>query len=372
MKSLVFGLLALSSLLGNTGFCAEPPIAAKESAKLETVAKNHTYKLLVAKREVTLKDGSFKSGDKPDDYIAATLSNYLITDLNEDGTMDIVAVIEHHGMGSGAFYELSVLVDRGGQYIQTAPLLLGDNIRIRSIQLEASSMWEPKELLISMLAHKDADSHAEPTVEKQVCYFLKGDQLKNCSEVPIVKKPALYLYPEQTTTIDVTLHPKGKVIQSIPHYDRIWKVTASKEGLIDNAYRYLFYEAALDEPIPLPAEGWSVRHDQLSAWFDDYLHRFGLNSDEARDFREYWLEALQAGKYYTIKMIDNDTLNDRLGLNISPKPDHLLRVLLHFEPTDHMIKLKEPVTEKFVRTGFVAVEWGGILKGVLIDSGNKK
>jgi hypothetical protein len=366
MKYFIPFIILIVSIMTGTGFCKEPLMPAMvHDGSMDRIAKNYTYNLFVAKRAVQLKNGFFKGGDNPENSINASLVQYKIADLNGDGDLDFVVIIEHHGMGSAGFYELSGLIKNNKQYVQTTPILLGDNIDIKNVTItspDTGMPWMRQEILITMLAHKESDSHAKPTLEKTVCYYLENNELKDCQEMEVVKKPALYFYPVKKMSVEVVLDPEGKVIQSIPLYKKKWRVVVDKNGLIDRKYSYLFYEVALDKRITLPDNGWSVPYSGLNGWFDKYLYDFGLNKNEADAFKVYWLQNLPVSNYYTIKLIRTEIVNDQLGLKIFPKPDSLLRVLLSFAPTQDTVNLKAPEIETFTRKGFVAVEWGGILE----------
>ncbi len=349
MKYVISLAIILMSLCTRTGLCKNSFIAAEELSKIDRIIKNYSYKLLVAKRTVTLKEGTCNDGDNPDNFLKASLVKYILVDLNDDGKSDCVVIIEHHSLGSGSFYEMSGLVNKDNQYLQTTPILLGDNIQIKNMVRTNSYPWTPQEISVTILAHKESDSHAKPTLEETHYYSLENNELQECRHIDIVKKPAIYLYPPNKMSIDVTLQPKGKIIQSIPFYNNKWHISADNSGLIDNKYRYLFYEVALDNCLPLSEEGWSVQYNNLSRWFDKFLNKFGLNNKEATDFKTYWLKNLPVSNYYTIKIVQPEIVNDQLGLKIEPKPDNLLRVLLYFAPSDSTVSLKEPQNNNFLR-----------------------
>ncbi|MFN3921715.1 MAG: hypothetical protein ACK4K4_04890, partial [Caldimicrobium sp.] len=195
-----------------------------------------------------------------------------------------------------------------------------------------------------------------------ICYALVEENLIPCREIkiPVVKKPALYLYPKKEQTIKVTLSPKGYIIDSIPPYRNKWIVKVAPSGKINNQYDYLFYEVKLKKPYILSDIGWVVPYRDLSKWFDFYLPKFGLNKKEAQDFKSYWLEKLKPYEYYEIRHIDEKFLKENLHVNIDPKPDTFIRVFLHFKGTDFKGTLTEPQIIKKDRKGFTAVEWGGI------------
>ena len=92
-----------------------------------------------------------------------------------------------------------------------------------------------------------------------------------------IKKPAIYIYPEENSHINVKLDINGKIVNDIPKYEKDgWNVFVTKEGLIENKYDYLFYEAKLNK-IKLPEEGWVVEYSDLEGWFDKNLITLGLN-----------------------------------------------------------------------------------------------
>jgi hypothetical protein len=175
------------------------------------------------------------------------------------------------------------------------------------------------------------------------------------------KKPAVYLYPEQDSIISVELDINGKITEDIPPYNDGWRVFVTKEGIIENKYDYLFYEADLRK-LTLPKEGWIVKYSELESWFDTNLRELGLNDKETSQFKEYWLEELPKSNYYEIKLLDNNFLKNNMNLIINPEPETMIRLNFNFKPLNEVTRIKEPTTTTPKRTGFTVVEWGGILE----------
>jgi len=175
-----------------------------------------------------------------------------------------------------------------------------------------------------------------------------------------VKKPAIYLYPTTDSFVNVKLDVNGKIINDIPKYENGWNVFATKEGIIDNKYDYLFYEAKLHN-IELPKQGWVVKYSDLENWFDTNLYKLGLNEKEANQFNEYWLAELPNSEYYEIKLFDQSFLKENMNLIITPQPDTLIRLNFYFKSLKYKIEISEPQIVTPERNGFVAVEWGGVL-----------
>ncbi len=183
-----------------------------------------------------------------------------------------------------------------------------------------------------------------------------------CGTYPdmVVKKPAVYLYPTQDTQVEVSLDINGEVVKSEPEYPvEGWTVKATPSGLIDGRYDYLFYENTLNK-IDLPKEGWVVKYDNLSKWFDYSLPKLGLNEKEKAQFKEYWLNELKPAKFYEIKLLSDRFLAENMKLKVSPEPKTVIRRNFIFKPLDQRKDIKEPniITPK--REGFTVVEWGGV------------
>lgn len=185
---------------------------------------------------------------------------------------------------------------------------------------------------------------------------------KMCGKIKppvIVKKPALYLYPEQTMNIKVNLALNGVLTFTEPLYNNQWNVSAAPDGKIDNKYDYLFYEAKLNK-IELPDEGWVVEYSKLEQWFDKELPLLGLNSKETEQCREYWINNLKSAGYYEIRLLDNNFLNDNMKITVTPEPQTVIRLDFYFKPLNEKSCLKEPVIKRAERKGFTVIEWGGI------------
>ncbi|ODS41984.1 MAG: hypothetical protein MSIBF_01125 [Candidatus Altiarchaeales archaeon IMC4] len=184
------------------------------------------------------------------------------------------------------------------------------------------------------------------------------------SQMGILAKPAIYLYPEEDSFVDVKLNINGKITVTKPPYGDGWNVFATKEGTINGGYDYLFWEAIpynLGMRSDLPSEGWVVKYEDLESWFDVNLIKLGLNEKEKGQFMEYWLKKLPESDYYEIKLLSDEFMAENMDLIVSPQPDTVIRLNFYFKPHNEKIDLVEPEIKPPQRTGFVVVEWGGIL-----------
>ncbi|HQK18195.1 MAG TPA: carboxypeptidase-like regulatory domain-containing protein, partial [Polyangiaceae bacterium] len=174
--------------------------------------------------------------------------------------------------------------------------------------------------------------------------------------------PNLYLYPTENTRLHVSLRfPQGgAIIDSVPDYGNGWDVLVSPEGIIDDTFGYLFYEASLP-PTVTTAQGWLLDGTRFEASMQELLERIGFVGREVQDFLDYWIPILEGSRWYAVYPQDPDKL---ITLDISPAPDRILRSLLFIRPLNHKIDILEPAPpEPFSREGYVAAEWG-VLQGI--------
>ncbi len=207
----------------------------------------------------------------------------------------------------------------------------------------------------------------EETIKKYSC---SGNLISQIQDIcitpefphfpPGVKKPAVYLYPIEKSNIWVSINVNGFITQSEPPYLNGWEVMAEPNGLIDDKYDYLFYEAQLKN-LKVSDTGWVVEYNDLENWFNENLIKLGLNEKEKNQFKEYWLEELPKSNYYEIKILEDSFLKENLNLIISPQPETLIRLNFYFKPLNEKIELPEPTILTPDRTGFTVVEWGGVL-----------
>ena len=79
-------------------------------------------------------------------------------------------------------------------------------------------------------------------------------------------KPVIYLYPEQETTVSVSLDYAGTLIATYPAYENGWTVTAEPDGTLydenGNEYSYLFWEARTTPTTTSPRASASLERTQ--------------------------------------------------------------------------------------------------------------
>ena len=89
---------------------------------------------------------------------------------------------------------------------------------------------------------------------------------------------------------------------------------------------------------------------------EEKLAVLGLNYKESEEFIVYWLPKLEKNKYNYIRFQTMDEINRTMELDIDPKPDTLIRVMMEFKGLDKKIKVKEQELVKQERFGYTVVE----------------
>ena len=175
-------------------------------------------------------------------------------------------------------------------------------------------------------------------------------------------KPVIYLYPMQKTDVNVQVDLNGKFTCTYPDYGSGWNVTAYPDGkLINKAdqkeYSYLYWEGTSNAKYDV-SKGFVVKGSDTAAFLQKKLAYLGLTPKEYNEFIVYWLPKMQDNAYNLITF-QGSAYTDYAKLNITPKPDSVLRVFMAYKPLSKPITVPEQPLTTFERKGFTVVEWGG-------------
>ena len=179
-----------------------------------------------------------------------------------------------------------------------------------------------------------------------------------------IAKPVLYLYPKKTTKVTVTFEHPEYLETTYPKYNGKWEVKAHSNGdLYDNNGSY-YYALYWDEKKVRDVDfstGYYVEKDDAISFLEQKLSYIGLSRREANEFIMYWLPVLEKNEKSLVYFELTEERESYNKLNISPKPDSLLRLVIHIKKVDKKVNIPKQTLTKFQRKGFVAVEWGGIV-----------
>lgn len=173
-------------------------------------------------------------------------------------------------------------------------------------------------------------------------------------------KPVIYLYPEETTEVQVELDFHGELTCTYPVYEDGWSVTAEPDGTLTDQetgkeYSYLFWEGLTDVKYDM-SEGYVVKGEDTAEFLQEILAEIGLTPEEYNEFIVYWLPKMQENAYNLITF-QKEVYTDSAALHIEPEPDSVLRVFMAYKALEEPVEVKTPEIEPFVREGFTVVEW---------------
>jgi hypothetical protein len=183
-------------------------------------------------------------------------------------------------------------------------------------------------------------------------------------KLPVAAKPVIYLYPEQETDVHVELElTEADLSTTYPKYNNGWDVTAYPDGRIVNKadgthHRYLFWDAVNCRTRFDFSKGFCVAGSDTESFLKEKLMYMGLNEDEMNEFIVYWLPMMEHNRYNLITF-QGDAYTNSAKLDITPKPDSLLRIFMVYVPLEEAVDIEQQQLDTFERKGFTVVEWGG-------------
>ncbi len=174
----------------------------------------------------------------------------------------------------------------------------------------------------------------------------------------------IYLYPTETTPVTVSVD--ASVTKSEPEYGDGWSVIAHPDGSLVNtdgkSYTSLFWEGLGNGTYPVIDSGFVVPQEDMEQTLWNHLEKLGLNSQEAKEFMEFWLPHMPNSPYVRLTWFGTRQMNVLAPLRIVPKPDTMIRLFLDFEGLEEPINLPSQTLSAPARNGFTVVEWGGLLR----------
>lgn len=191
-------------------------------------------------------------------------------------------------------------------------------------------------------------------------------EVKLIPAIAHVLKPVIYLYPTNKQTINIKLNYAGSLTHTYPKYPaKGWNVIAEPNGTLwdesNQEYYALFWEGNPTKKI-IPQNGFVVSGAETAAFLEEKLAYLGLNRREANEFIMYWLPQMENNPYNFIHFASKQ-YEDQAALEINPKPETLIRVMMLTQALQNNIKipLQDLTRLKKTRKGFTVVEWGGSL-----------
>ena len=177
-----------------------------------------------------------------------------------------------------------------------------------------------------------------------------------------ISKPILYFYPTKEENIKVTFDDPTVLETTYPKYNNGWEVNAKTDGSLYDKNGKYYYALYWDEKKIHTVdfkEGFYVTKNNAIDFLEEKLELIGLNDKEKNEFIMYWLPILEKNKKSLVYFELTDERNTYSKINITPKPDSMLRLVIHIKKVNKKVNIKEQKLTHFDRKGFSAVEWGG-------------
>lgn len=178
-----------------------------------------------------------------------------------------------------------------------------------------------------------------------------------------VDKPIIYIYPKEETKVNIKLLNSSLLTTSYPKYNDSWNVIAQPDGMLKDIetnrnYYGLYYEGKRHN-VTMKNDGFVVKGDETIKFLEEKLEILGLNEREINEFIIYWLPRLENNRYNYIRFETIEEIENYMPLEITPKPDTIIRIVMDFKPLNEKIKIKEQKLLSQNRVGYTVVEWGG-------------
>ncbi len=167
----LFSLQLSVSVVGSSRTASPCPQEALSWTEIRNLARNFEYSLVDGSR-YRLKNGIYESGQGLDNYISLKLVALALGDLNGDGQSEAAVILVSNFGGSGSFYEITVLVNRGQDLEQTNNLELGDRVEIKKLAIAGGK------IRLDLLTHGPDDPMCCPSQKATLTFGLAAGRLQ--------------------------------------------------------------------------------------------------------------------------------------------------------------------------------------------------
>ena len=183
----------------------------------------------------------------------------------------------------------------------------------------------------------------------------------------------LYLYPRNALEVSVQPEVQEQISCAYPSCEEEWRVIARPDGTmagLDDGQEYscLFRESVLEglPKEPLSGElqaGYVVKGEDTAAFLQEIFSKMGLFPSEYHELLISFLPEMERQPWNLIT-IYRRTGGVPDGLQITPRPDQVLQVLMAYKPLekgpDEETEAPELESLHAFRQGFTAVELSGM------------
>ena len=188
-------------------------------------------------------------------------------------------------------------------------------------------------------------------------------------KVPVAAaKPIIYLYPTTETKTNVKLWKPKNLSHTYPKYNwEKWRnIIAQPTGDLEDmdTWRklYALYREWKSDNETNFDEWFVVKWKDIIPFLEEKLAILWLNEREAEEFIVYWLPQMENNEYNLIRFETIEEQDENMPLNITPKPDTVIRVMMDWKAINEPIDILEQELVTPERNWFTVVEWWGSLR----------
>jgi len=184
----------------------------------------------------------------------------------------------------------------------------------------------------------------------------------SCRSYTQVDKPIIYLYPTIETEINVKLWTPENLSHTYPKYNsEKWRnVVAQPNGDLEDidTWRklYALYREWKSSNETNFDEWFVVAWKDIIPFLEEKLAILWLNEREAEEFIIYRLPQMEDNAYNLIRFETKAEQDENMPLNITPKPDIVIRIMMDWKAIDEPIDIPEQELVATERTWFTVVE----------------
>ena len=175
-------------------------------------------------------------------------------------------------------------------------------------------------------------------------------------------KPIIYLYPITETKVNIKLWTPQNLLHTYPKYnwEKWWNIIAQPNWELKDTdtWRklYALYREWKSDIETNFDEWFVVKWEDIIPFLEDKLAILWLNEREAEEFIVYRLPQMEDNAYNLIRFETKSEQDENMPLNITPKPDTVIRVMMDWKAINEPIDIPEQELVTPERNWFTVVE----------------
>ena len=193
--------------------------------------------------------------------------------------------------------------------------------------------------------------------------WIEGFDSRNLKYNPnVYGKPIIYIYPTTKIQVNVKLWTPENLSHTYPKYNwEKWRnVIANPNWDLEDmdTWRklYALYREWKSDNETNFDEWFVVAWKDIISFLEEKLAILWLNEREVEEFIVYRLPQMEDNVYNLVRFETKEEQDENMPLNITPKPDTVIRIMMDWKAIEEPINIPEQQLETPERNGFTVVE----------------